>query len=807
MTAVWLRARYELRSRLASVLTLVLIAGVIGGVVIAAAAGARRTDTAYPRFLEAENGLDVVAEVNVGLRGDPATANRIQREIRSLPEVEESSRFFLVHGALRVPGRRRPADVFPFVSPDDGFGRTINGLKILEGRMYDPAATDEIVPTFAVADRLGIHVGQTLHFVCCGVFGQPQRGGVRPDPTPMHVVGIGAAPGMFQPLAGGYLPGVFLSPGFFRVHKEWITDTDAVTAIVLRRGLADVQPFHDEIVRLRKDLPPHARIELPFSQAAQTIGVQQSTRTQSIALWVLAALVALAGIATFAQALARQTFLESTEYPTLRSVGMSPQQLVAVGMIRSSVIAVGGAAVAVLVGFLLSPLTPTGTARIAEPTPGFAFDAAAIGLGALCTAAAVALIGAYPAWRAANTGRGLLGTIELPGSRRPSLVAGFMARTVLPPSATAGVRMALEPGRGRTAVPVRTTIFGASLGVLALAAALAFGASLDRLVADPALSGRTWDVMMFVDRGEADTLHRFLDRSTDVDAYATGVLGNANVAGKSVLMVAMDPERGSITPAIVEGRIPTGRNEIALGTETMASAGAEIGGTVQVGGPGGVFAMRVVGRIAVPDFFFSFARPGQGSALSVEGATRIKPDALDGGFATFVRLLDGTDQSGFIKQLNQEVDHVFVLPQVFSGQISNLRGIGNVPLVLAGIVALMAAATLGHTLITSIRRRRIDLAILKTLGFVRRQVSATVAWQATTLAAVSVVIGLPLGIISGRWGWNVFADKLGVVPLAIVPFVSILMAVPATIVVANLIAIVPGRIASRLKAAAVMRSE
>ena len=99
------------------------------------------------------------------------------------------------------------------------------------------------------------------------------------------------------------------------------------------------------------------------------------------------------------------------------------------------------------------------------------------------------------------------------------------------------------------------------------------------------------------------------------------------------------------------------------------------------------------------------------------------------------------------------------------------------------------------------------LAVLRTLGFVRRQVSATVAWQATTLGSIALVIGVPVGVIAGRWGWNVFADHLGVVPDAVVPAVMTFLAVPATILVANLLAVVPGRIASRLRPGPVLRTE
>ena len=63
---------------------------------------------------------------------------------------------------------------------------------------------------------------------------------------------------------------------------------------------------------------------------------------------------------------------------------------------------------------------------------------------------------------------------------------------------------------------------------------------------------------------------------------------------------------------------------------------------------------------------------------------------------------------------------------------------------------------------TSVRRRRRELALLKTIGFGRRQVSATVAWQATTLAFVGLVVGIPIGLLLGRLVWQRVADGLGV---------------------------------------------
>jgi ABC-type lipoprotein release transport system permease subunit len=130
-----------------------------------------------------------------------------------------------------------------------------------------------------------------------------------------------------------------------------------------------------------------------------------------------------------------------------------------------------------------------------------------------------------------------------------------------------------------------------------------------------------------------------------------------------------------------------------------------------------------------------------------------------------------------------------------------------VPVLLSGLLALVAIGTLAHTLVSSTRRRRRDLAILKTLGFVRRQLWGAVAWQATTLAAIALLIGLPAGIAGGRWGWRLFAGQLGVLPDPVVPLAAIFVAVLSALALANLVAVLPGRAAARTQPATVLRSE
>jgi ABC-type lipoprotein release transport system permease subunit len=131
----------------------------------------------------------------------------------------------------------------------------------------------------------------------------------------------------------------------------------------------------------------------------------------------------------------------------------------------------------------------------------------------------------------------------------------------------------------------------------------------------------------------------------------------------------------------------------------------------------------------------------------------------------------------------------------------------NLPVVVSALLASIAAAVLAYALVTAVRRRRRQLAVLKTLGFDRRQLLATVAWQATTFAAIGLAAGIPLGIAAGRWAWYLFAQQIEVVPEPVTPLPLVLLVIPAAVLLANLVAALPGWSAARTRAAAVLRAE
>ena len=128
-------------------------------------------------------------------------------------------------------------------------------------------------------------------------------------------------------------------------------------------------------------------------------------------------------------------------------------------------------------------------------------------------------------------------------------------------------------------------------------------------------------------------------------------------------------------------------------------------------------------------------------------------------------------------------------------------------LILATGLAAGALVALGLTLAASVRRRRRDLALFKTFGFTHRQLAAAVAWQASVVAVIGILVGVPVGIIVGRWLWILFADAINAVPYPSVSVVDVLLVALGTLVLAHLAALIPGRMAARTPTALVLRAE
>jgi ABC-type lipoprotein release transport system permease subunit len=804
VNSVWLRARAELRSGWRRSLALALMMGLAGGAVIGAAVGARRTHSAYERFLVAQRSMDVVASPAIGYSGIPDLVR-----VEKFPEVADSARVYLLQGVIHTPSGREATfpGVFPLLDPSGRFGATFNVMKFLSGRA--PVNPYEVAVSFGVAQRYHIELGDRLRF---DLYGHDANGDANTQVVKrltFDVVGIEAAPGEFETLGAQNIAAIHLAPALAKAEPATLYPTDQSLVLKLRPGPGRLRRFfaHAE----REGVPLDSNVTL----ADQDVGVQRGNEFQAVALWLIAAITAITGVAVFGQTLARQTFIESIEYPTLRALGMTRGQLWAVSLLRAGAMAAVATGLAVVVAILLSPLTPTGAARIAEPRPGLWIDAIFLAIGAAAILIVFVLLAMIPGYRAARARGNALGTAEVEGRERPLRFGSAASDLGLPRSAVIGIAMATQPGRGRTAVPIRTAILGTTFGVVTVVAALTFSASINQLTRSPALFGWNWDVIAFgaSDRPSQQAIDRdrsMLSADPDVAAFAEGTADTIVIGGTELLAIGLDPNP-SVHPAMIEGQPPLGSNEIALGTDTMRSLHLSIGDTIRVRGgndesqgvPGRHAQMRVVGRIAMPSFFFSFNRPGRGAAVTLAGMKLLRPGAQGDGF--YLKFKPGVDPRAAQRRLRAL--HFFVLPGQEPGDLASVRRIARVPLLLAGLLAALSAATLGHTLITSTRQRRRDFALLRTLGFVRRQVQLTVAWQASTLIVVAMAIGIPVGVAAGRWAWRLFTDSLGVVPQPVISWVVLSLLVPGTLLLANLIAFLPGRIAGRVRPAVVLRTE
>src|SRR5262249_40508329 len=140
-------------------------------------------------------------------------------------------------------------------------------------------------------------------------------------------------------------------------------------------------------------------------------------------------------------------------------------------------------------------------------------------------------------------------------------------------------------------------------------------------------------------------------------------------------------------------------------------------------------------------------------------------------------------------------------------EIDRLQQVDWFPTTLAALLSFLALVAVGHAIVTAVRRRRRDLAILKTLGFDRGQVRRTVAWQATAIGLGGIVVGLPLGVVVGGVVWRQIASGLGVTTATTFPMLAVLLLVPAVLVLVNLVAVVPAWVAARAEPAAAFRVE
>jgi putative ABC transport system permease protein len=810
VSAAGMRARADIRARPLSLVLVTLLVGVIAAIAIAAFAGARRTDSAYARYREEANEPEALVLSCPG--GSPAPTTDLPA-VQRLPEVQAST-----IGAYAL-ANVRDLDGEPLFYEHEELNGTIAGLrdpagasviqpKLLAGRL--PTAADEVAVSWGETDARRPAVGEAID-----VFMVPRSAvdeGRFPTATE-NLLGIRVRV-TGEVLMPGELTGdqstVWTSPAFIAAHEEDAFMCDA-GVFQLRDGFDGTTSFLAGVY----DIQARAFV---LDITSEAIYVSRTTHLDAIILRLLAVLAGFAGILVLGQSLVRRTSLGAVDTPILRALGMRRREIVLAAALPAVAVAAGGAVIAVAAAIASSSLFPIGVSAVAEPDPGIDVDLVAVAVGIVLVVLTTILSVVVPALWTAGARAGVEGTIEYRGAERPSVIASAIARLPLPVSAGAGARLALEPGHGRTATPVRSAIVGLTMAVALMVAAFGFSASMDHFGATP----RLWGVNFGFGAGQPFMGEAFENVAVPVIRDDPGIQnlasGNfqqyvslAGPGGRSQDAVwALETIKGEqVATTMLEGRWPEAPGEIALGRETLSAVGLGVGDRVRVSVAGVVKEMAIVGIPVFPDFGFG---PGLGRGVAMT------MDALDDFYPTVTHNLvlgdftPGAEPAAVLQRLNREVlkdldaatalNDLDTIGTTVSGTVES-RGL---PLQLSVLFAFAAFATLAHVLLTSVRRRRRDLAILQTLGFRRGQVAATVAWQALTLAGLSLIVGVPIGILLGRLGWAAFAYRLGVVAEPVVSPLAVIV-IPIVLVVALLVSLGPGLVARRVRPATVLKAE
>ncbi|WP_425826354.1 FtsX-like permease family protein [Streptomyces fractus] len=821
MTAVLLWVRIELRRRARSLTVLALLVALASGTVMASVAGAIRGSTSLDRLLENSRPVDAVA-----LPNDPKFD---WEPIRRLPEVAALAT--LAVSGFQVDGISMDAVGFP---PADGeMLRTVERPAVLKGRLYNPHRVDEVVVSPGFPKRYGKGVGDhlTLHLATPRQMDRIQIEGTDTNASAGRLRGpviratiVGVVRSYFLAERPGQVPSVLATPEVMRRYPKNILGakhTTYVNALVrLKNGAADVPRFRKDLARVtgRDDIDV-------WNMAERVSHDRHVVRFESVSLLAFGLAALVAAVFLVGQLLARYASVVADELRVLRAMGMTPRQAGAAAGATPGLAALAGALLGAVAAVVASRWMPIAAGARFEPAPGLDVDWRVLAPGVVLVAAAAWAGTSAAAWLA-------LAADRVAPSPRRSAVGLAAGRAGLPVPVVVGVRFALEPGRGRSAVPVRPALVGAVVGTLGVLAAFTFSAGVNDAARHPERFGLTFQLAIYA--GFDD--HEIAGKPERTRAAAKAVAGDPKVASvtdtfDSVAVVNGEPVAtwsygpvgaGRLPTVLTEGRMPSNGREVVLAPSSAERAGAGVGDGVDVVGRDenhkGTFKVTGIGFL--PEGPHNTYHEG---AWITPGANRQLFGSQFAFHALMVQLhhtrpaLDRASERALNKEgarlagVGSKAMHAPAAMGVTllepPQQAAEVREVRALPVVLGLFLLVLAMGAVGHELATAVRRRGHDVAVLRALGMTRVQCRLLVFTQATTLALIGLAFGVPLGVATGRTLWRAVAASTPLdyrPPLALW---ALLLAGPLAVAAANLLATRPGRSAARLKVGQVLRAE
>ncbi len=831
MTVAWYWWRATWPTAWRPALVIILLTGLLGALSMASLAGARRTESAYGRYLQSIHSSDVFVNI-------PTPDTSLIARIEGLPGVRSSGAWAGLAANPVVHGRVDDSFLTDSVSSsvDNEFYRQ-DTLTVLSGRLPHATADNEIALTPAIARLFGVKVGGTVRYQLYDAETQKAIGYASfrvtaiVEPQPALVDQFDEAEGALLPPAA--------SVRFKReIGYSWV-------GIRLDRPTAGLPAFQSALTHLSM------RVGQGYGFEVRRMGtvhrqVQDAIRPQAVALAVFGGLAALALFVLVGQALAQWLLGSVGSLRTLRAFGLTPATTALTAGLGPTLAVVAGVVLAVAGAVALSPLAPLEPVRQFDPVRGYQFDTTVLLGGALVISVALIALLAWTAWRSVQPRTETR-------SASPSGVAHAADAAGLPRVVALGIRFALEPPAGGRKSAVRANQVGTIVAVLAVVAASVFGASLAGLVSHPDRYGWNWDVLIqnqagygtFLNSANPDSFHggdgdldRLVDSQHGVAGWSAFGFTQLEIDGQTVPVLGLATHRGAVEPPTVSGhpldasaryslrtRPKDVSDQIELGPTTLHQLDKHVGDTVTVDVGRTRRRLVVVGVVTLPSIGVGLtdhvslgtgAMLSEATLLSIEGlhdlntATNEAISALPSTVA--IDLEPGIRPASVVQPIvkadpGAPPGGVYQVPRVLGASIVNANQMSGQPLAMA--LALGAAALLSLTVavVSSARRRRREMAVLQTLGLTYRQLRGIVAWQTLTLLSIAIVVGVPLGIVAGRWTWTGFASSLGVAPITVVPLGSLTVGLTLLVVTGTFLTSLSRFILAGTSTASSLRSE
>lgn len=751
-----------------------VLLGIGFGLCLASFAAARRTATAYDRAL-------VVAEApDAAIGFGPATAqNRA-----ALERIEGVTAQRLYAGYVGTAEGVDPVLTTALLAPtQDRFPLELP--RLTAGRMPDPDAVDEVFVNTTAAERGDLDVGQRLDFQLVDPLSDATADQVA------EIVGIGTFPA--EELADDTLVvGVFVfTHAFYEAYPEL-----AAYAV----SNVDLAPGFDA----RRDLAPRIAslgFGMQSARSQEREAVSEALRPIIIVLVALGVVAFVATIVAASQVVQRKRDGVRADDGRLRTLGMTENQIRGTELATSGVMAAVAIVAAFVTMLVVSPVAPIGPLHDMDPTQGYGIDltVAAVGIGLIVvTLAGLTLVFSSVRRRSRR-----------PASPRAQWLAHLPARV----TALTGLSFVLRPDERGGRVHGRRAI-AATVGATAIVAMVAaFVSAALSLTQTPSRYGFDVDLVAlnaYGDQSTADLSKAFAQRE-DVAAATAFTAASLLIDGRAVPGLAATPVKREAVPTRLAGRAPINAWEVALGRDTLDALGAGIGDEVDVQVLTAPDAearrpvrMEIVGVVTFPpvsQIGTDMPRLGTGALVTRGSLVRMGFPPSEGPEFTAVRMEPGGDPRDVIAANPDGFrDRARTTTVWFEdAKPAELRQLIAAMPYLRGALAVAYAvlvAVIAHALWSLTRSNRHDLAVLRVVGYTRRQLDVTAVWQVVPFLLGAVVVGIPVGTVVGRLAYRAFARSLAVVDVAPSSWpglVALVVGVAIAAAVAAVVAIVSAR--------------